>query len=179
MQSSYDTAIKGVLESEGGYSNDPGDPGGPTNWGITIWDARLYWKRDSTALDVRRMPREVALQIYKSKYWDKVHGDELPAGVDYVVFDYAVNSGLGRAIPALQRAVGVPADGVYGPQTAAAVAKADPITVINQISDARLSFLHRLRTWRLFGRGWGPRVDRVRHASINLAKLAEQNNGPH
>ena len=103
--SSYDEALKRVLVHEGGYSNHPSDPGGPTNWGITIHDARAYWKRDATAADVRNMPVEVAKDIYRSKYWDAMRCDELPAGVDYAVFDYGVNSGIGRAGKVLRRLV--------------------------------------------------------------------------
>ena len=80
-------------------------PGGPTNWGITIHDARAYWKEDATAADVRNMPVEVAKDIYRSKYWDAMRCDELPAGVDYAVFDYGVNSGIGRAGKVLRRLV--------------------------------------------------------------------------
>jgi lysozyme family protein len=107
--SSYDDALKRVLVHEGGYSNHPSDPGGPTNWGITIHDARAHWKPDATAADVRAMPVAVAKQIYRSKYWDALRGDDLPAGVDYAVFDYGVNSGIGRAAKVLQRFVGVDA----------------------------------------------------------------------
>src|SRR5258705_5153236 len=96
--SSYDEALRRVIVHEGGYSNHPTDPGGPTNWGITIHDARAYWKTEATAADVRSMPVEVAKDIYRSKYWDAMRCDDLPAGVDYAVFDYGVNSGIGRAV---------------------------------------------------------------------------------
>src|SRR5882757_3410774 len=121
MKSSYDIALKAVLEDEGGYSNDAGDPGGPTNWGITIYDARAYWKKNATAADVRAMPLEVAKDIYRAKYWDAMDCDDLPAGVDYCVFDYGVNSGIGRSAKVLQRLVGTNVDGAIGPKTLAAV----------------------------------------------------------
>ena len=95
--SSYDEALRRVLVHEGGYSNHPSDPGGPTNWGITIHDARAYWKKEATTADVRSMPVHVAKDIYRSKYWDAMCCDNLPAGVDYALFDYGVNSGIARA----------------------------------------------------------------------------------
>src|SRR3954467_3513146 len=104
--SSYDEALRRVLVHEGGYSNHPSDPGGPTNWGITIHDARAYWKKEATAADVRSMPVDVAKDIYRSKYWDAMCCDNLPTGVDYAVFDYGVNSGIARAARVLQRLVG-------------------------------------------------------------------------
>jgi lysozyme family protein len=129
--SSYDEALRRVLVHEGGYSNHPSDPGGPTNWGITIHEARAYWKKEATADDVRSMPVDVAKNIYRSKYWDAMCCDNLPAGVDYAVFDYGVNSGIARAARVLQRLVGASVDGEVGPDTIAATARATPAELIN------------------------------------------------
>lgn len=167
----YDEALKGVLEHEGGYSNDAGDSGGPTMWGITIHDARAYWKRDATANDVRHMPLAVAKEIYRTKYWGKMDCDELPSGVDYAVFDYGVNSGISRAAKVLQRFVGVTADGVIGPKTVlAAKAFQDPALLVNDICDERLGFLRHLGIWRIFGKGWNTRVREVRAGALAMAK---------
>ncbi len=170
MQPNYAIAIKQVLLSEGGYTNDADDPGGPTNWGITIYDARAYWRADATAADVRAMPIDVAQAIYKEKYWDAIDGDELPAGVDYAVFDYGVNSGISRAMKVLQRIIGTRADGHIGPKTMDAVKKAVPADVIAALCDERLSFLQSLHTWPVFGRGWGRRVREVRATALALAE---------
>lgn len=170
MKASYDLSLKHVLEYEGGYSNDAGDPGGPTNWGITIYDARAYWKKDATAADVRAMPLEVAKEIYRTKYWEAMDCDDLPAGVDFCVFDYGVNSGISRSVKVLQRLVGAKTDGQMGPLTLAAVGKIAPSGLIDQICDERLSFLQGLRTWSIFGRGWGRRVKEVRAAALTLAE---------
>jgi len=167
--SSYDEALARLLVHEGGYSNHPSDPGGPTNWGITIRDARAYWKQDATAGDVRNLPLAVAKNIYRSKYWAALSCDELPAGVDYVVFDYGVNSGIGRAAKVLQRLLGVADDGTIGPRTLAAAACADAGRLIDAICDERLAFLQGLRTWPVFGNGWGRRVREVRAAALALA----------
>src|ERR1700739_1630431 len=117
MQSTYERAITQVFKDEGGYSNDAGDPGGPTNWGITIIDARLYWKHDATAEDVKNMPRSIAEEIYVKHYADPLQYNSLPAGVDYAVLDYGINSGISRSAKVLQSIVKVPADGVIGPIT--------------------------------------------------------------
>src|SRR5262249_55849775 len=116
----YDEALGYVLEDEGGYSNDPGDDGGPTKWGITIHDARAFWKHNATAADVRAMPKAVALDIYRKHYAAPMHYDQLPAGVDYTVLDFGINSGISRAAKYLQRRVGVVQDGIIGPKTIAA-----------------------------------------------------------
>lgn len=170
LLSDWGPSIRDLLVSEGGYTNHPADPGGPTNWGITIHDVRAYVKADATAADVRALMKDQAKDIYKRKYWDKVQGDRLPAGVDYCVFDYAVNSGVGRAPKVLQRIVGVEPDGVIGEATLAAVAKKDPAFIINCIMDERFIFLRHLKTWPVFGKGWGSRCVRVRRESLAMVK---------
>lgn len=169
----YQPSLKEVLGHEGGYTNDPQDPGGPTNWGITIFDARMYWKPTATADDVRAMDLDVAKGIYKNKYWNAVRGDDLPAGLDYCVFDYAVNSGRGRAVPVLQRMIGVKADGVMGPETMKALAAATDtqyklVALIGAYQNERLLFLKGLKTWGRFGKGWATRVQDVRRDAIAM-----------
>jgi lysozyme family protein len=110
--------------------------------------------------------------IYTTDYWHKCRCDDLPDGVDYVVFDQAVNSGPGQSARWLQAAVGVPADGGIGPQTIAAARQGAPAQIINAMCDARLAFLRRLRggtLWETFGRGWQARVDGVRAYGLRLA----------
>jgi len=175
MLTNYAECERRVLLSEGGYTNDPRDPGGPTNWGITLADARAYWKPNATAADVRAMPRSVAQDIYKSKYWDAVDADDLPAGLDYTVFDYGVNSGVGRAKKVLFETVG-------GRDMAEALTKLQSLsvpTVIRRINDERLAFLHRLRTWPHFGVGWERRVNSVEAFSLHLAQEAAGPPPPH
>lgn len=167
--SSYDAALARVLAHEGGYSNHPDDPGGPTNFGITIADYRRYVKPNASAADVKAMPIEDAKAIYRSKYWDALRCDELPAGVDFAVFDYGVNSGIGRAAKVLQRVLGVADDGVVGPMTLAAVKHAAPTVLIIAVCDERLRFLRSLRTWRVFGKGWGRRVADVKETALEMA----------
>jgi lysozyme family protein len=147
-------AISKTLTYEGGYTNHPSDPGGPTNWGITIHDARMYWKPDATAEDVKAMPKSVAIEIYRQKYWAKMGCDDRPAGVDFVDFDLGVNSGVGRTA-SFRKAL--------DPQNLT------PAAYVKAHSAKRMSFLQGLRTWSVFGKGWGRRVADVEAFGTRLA----------
>jgi lysozyme family protein len=171
MRSSYDQCLERVLAHEGGYTDDPRDPGGPTNFGITIYDYRKYVKAAATAADVRRMSLAEAKDIYRSKYWDALSCDDLPAGVDYTLFDYGVNSGIGRAGKVARRVLGLSdADWRINSDVIAALKKSEPTKVIVSINDERLQFLKSLRTWSAFGVGWGRRVAEVKAFSLELAR---------
>jgi lysozyme family protein len=168
--STYDEALRRLLAHEGGYTNHPSDPGGPTNFGITIHDYRKYVKPNATAADVRAMRVDQAKAIYRAKYWNAQRCDELPAGVDYSVFDYGVNSGIGRSGKVLRRVVGLPdTTHVVTDEVLRAVAKRDPKAIAVAINDERLAFLKRLKTWPVFGTGWGTRVVGVRAVSLRMA----------
>jgi lysozyme family protein len=166
----YDEALRRLLAHEGGYTNHPSDPGGPTNFGITIYDYRKYVKPDATAADVRAMTVGEAKAIYRKRYWDAQRCDELSAGVDYSVFDYGVNSGIGRSGKVLRRVVGLPdTTNVVTDEVLRAIAKRDPKAMITAINDERLAFLKRLKTWPVFGKGWGARLAAVKSVSLRMA----------
>lgn len=168
--SSYPTSIKNVLAHEGGYTNHPSDPGGPTNWGITIFDARKYWKPDATAADVKAMPLYIAQDIYRKRYWAAQRCDDLPPGLDYSMFDYGVNSGIGRSGKVLRRLVGLPDNtSVVTDEVIAAVKKRDAKQLIAAMNDERMRFLKSLKTFPVFGRGWTTRVTEVRAVSLQMA----------
>ncbi|MDX8513512.1 glycoside hydrolase family 108 protein [Mesorhizobium captivum] len=161
-------AMARVLAHELGYVNHPKDPGGPTNKGITqrIYDAYRRSK-GLGAQSVQVISMKEVTEIYHRQYWDAVRGDDLPAGVDYVLFDGAVNSGPKQSIIWLQRALGSlykgRVDGTMGFTTIAAVnAVNDHDALIDRICDQRLAFMRRLKTWPTFGRGWSARVAEVR-----------------
>jgi lysozyme family protein len=160
-----------LLAHEGGYTNHPRDPGGPTNFGITIYDYRKYIKPDATAADVRSMTLDEAKRIYRVRYWDAQRCDELPAGVDYAVFDYGVNSGIGRSGKVLRRLVNL-ADrpGNITDDVIDAVCASDPVTLVAGICDERLRFLQSLRTWPVFGVGWRRRVTEVKSTALTMAQ---------
>jgi lysozyme family protein len=170
MQASYPAAIKNVLAHEGGYTNHPADPGGPTNWGITIFDARKYWKTSASAADVKVMPLSVAQDIYDKHYWDPQRCDDLPAGLDYSMFDYGVNSGIGRSGKVLRRLLGLSdKTSAITQEVIDAVNKRDVVALIKALNDERLRFLKGLKTWPTFRGGWGRRVSEVRTLSIAMA----------
>lgn len=161
--SDFDAALAEVLKDEGGYVNHPKDPGGATNKGVTqrVYDA--YRARVGLPqLAVRLIGQNEVEAIYRASYWDLAKCGQLPAGVSYVVFDGAVNSGVKQSVKWLQRALGVRDDGIIGPTTIAAAGAANPFSLIDKICDARLAFLKSLKTWSTFGRGWLKRVERVR-----------------
>jgi lysozyme family protein len=168
---SYDQALTRLLRDEGGYTDHPSDPGGPTNFGITLADARRYWKGNATAADVRALPQSVARRIYRERYWNAMRCDELPAGVDYAVFDYGVNSGTGRAGKVLRRVLKISdSTSAITDDMLAAVAKHPAADLVVAICAERLAFLTSLKTFSVFGRGWTARVSGVRVAALAMAQ---------
>lgn len=180
----FEKVLPLLFNDEGGYCNDAGDPGGPTKWGI-IYDDLVVWRGcpKSASLAqriaaVRAVDQAEAAAIYKAKYWDSLKCDDLPAGVDYCVFDFGVNSGIARAARELQRIVGAKMDGIVGGMTLKAVGAVAPEKIIDALSDRRMSFLQGLRTWRLFGRGWRARVLHVHADALLMARQAKTTSVP-
>jgi lysozyme family protein len=169
MRENFAEALQHVLKHEGGFVNHPADPGGMTNLGCTkaVWEEHCGHPVDEKVMRALT-PTDVA-PLYKRKYWDKIKGDDLPSGVDYIVFDAAINSGPGRAAKWLQATVGVEPDGGIGPKTLAAVAAFDSKQLIDDYAKRRLSFLMDLPTWPTFGKGWGRRVEDVRKVGLDMA----------
>lgn len=166
MRDNFPRALARVLVHEGGKVDHPKDPGGRTNQGVI---QRVYdgFRRNSKKplQDVYLMTDAERDAIYRKQYWAAIQGDALPSGVDYVVFDGAVNSGPGQSIKWLQRALGITADGVIGAVTLEAVASfGDHDELIERICDRRVAFLKALKTWPTFGKGWQRRVDGVQQA---------------
>lgn len=170
MKSNFDKSLSAVLVHEGGYVNHPRDPGGATNKGVTqaVYDGYRS-RRGLERQTVKMISNGEVGDIYKYQYWDAVRGDELPSGVDYCVFDFAVNSGVSRAAKYLQAAVGVKQDGKIGFATLDAVNTASASGTITAICDARIAFLKNLGTWDTFGRGWAARVAGVRKLALSMA----------
>lgn len=168
MKSNFDKALAAVLVHEGGFVNNIHDPGGMTNLGCTkqTWEEWVGHPVDEKAMRALT-PADVA-PLYKRKYWDKIQGDELPNGVDYVVFDCAINSGPGRAVKFLQGCVGSDMDGALGPKTLAAVKATNAKSLVEDYSKRRLSFMMDLPAWATFGKGWGRRVSEVEKTAISM-----------
>jgi len=165
MKENYSQALKQVLKYEGGYVDHPKDPGGPTNKGITqaVYD---NWRKSQnlSIQSVRAIADSEVAAIYKNLYWDRVSGDLLPSGVDFAVFDFAVNSGVSRAAKYLQAVVGVTQDGQIGPATIQATKTYIAMTVTNK----RLAFMQSLSIWSTFGKGWSARIADVKAQILSL-----------
>lgn len=167
MKENFDRSLAQVLKYEGGYINHPDDPGGPTNKGVTqeVYDE---WRKshNQATQSVRNISMDEVGGIYRQLYWDKIRGDDLPSGLDFAVFDFAVNSGVGRAAKYLQSIVGVPQDGMIGPQT---IQACDTYLAMS-LTNKRLGFMKSLSIWSTFGKGWQSRIDDVKKQIIAFVK---------
>ena len=155
MSNKFYKMIERTMPFEGGYLSPEeaarqGDPGGETHWGIS--------RRAFPHVDIKNLTRDQAIQIYRTEYWAKVKGDELPDAIAYAMLDAAINSGWERSIMWLQKAVGVADDGKFGPITRAAVAAANPADMMLKIVSYRLDFMSRLQNWSTNSRGWARRI---------------------
>jgi lysozyme family protein len=171
VKTNFPRCLAEVLKHEGGWADHPRDPGGATMKGVTLKTFRSYYP-GATKDDLRNITDAQLQRIYRDGYWNAVRGDELPAGLDLVAFDAAVNSGVSRGAKWLQQALGLTAVGKIGPATLAAAKAADPISVIDAALDRRMTFLRGLGTWDVFGKGWTRRVEAVRGAAKGMVAPA-------
>lgn len=166
----FEASLALVLKHEGGFSNHPRDPGGATMRGVIqrVYDA--YRKRKGRAKrSVRNITDDELQEIYRDQYWTAIKGDALPRGVDYCVFDGAVNSGPVQSVKWLQRALGVKADGMIGMVTLGAVdAHKDKKALVRSICGKRMSFLQALKHWPVFRKGWSRRVAEVERDALKM-----------
>lgn len=178
MQSNWKQAFEQMLASEGGFSDDERDNGnklpdgrkGSTMLGVTQFNWEKHIGHQVTHEQMKKLTPADVEPLYKKKYWDAVRADELPSGIDYLVFDMGVNAGPGRSIKLLQSAVGVPADGGFGPITMKAALAADPVELIEKFSQGKEAFYRGLDSFKTYGTGWLNRVAAVKvKASSMLA----------
>lgn len=156
----FNQAIERVLGSEGGYVNNPADPGGETNWGIS--------KRAYPNTNIKALTRVEAIKIYKSDFWDAIHADELYDGVAFQTLDFAINSGITTAIRYLQKALNVADDGHWGPVTRTAAKTMSESDQIMRLNAERLDFMTRLKNWPDASRGWSRRIaENLRYGAID------------
>lgn len=165
MKENFNQCLKQMLVHEGGFSNNPADPGGMTNLGVTarVWEE--WTGHPATEEIMRKLKPEDVEPLYRKKYWDAAQGDLLPSGVDNIVFDTAVNMGVGRAIKLLQEAAGVPADGHIGQITMQEIWHINAKDLIGKFADLREAFYRSLATFPTFGKGWIARVEQVEDQS--------------
>jgi lysozyme family protein len=166
----FQTCLPIILKSEGGFVDDPKDPGGATNLGVTLKTLSSWLGRAATVAEVKALkPADVA-PIYETRYYNAAHANDCPTGVDLIVFDEAVNQGVGRAIKSLQKCAGVAADGAWGPKTKAAVDAMAPAALIDAIAADREAFYRSLPTFGHFGKGW---LSRLARTKADAHKMAE------
>ena len=170
MKDNFQACLKALLAPgrEGGFVNNPKDPGGMTNLGVTKVTWEMWTGHPVSEKEMRNLTPELVAPMYKRKYWDKVSGDLLPSGLDHAVFDFAVNSGPGRAAKVLQRILDVKQDGDIGLNTLEKVMSIDSSKLIADYNAARLAFLQALPTWADFGNGWGTRVATVKTEATKM-----------
>ena len=168
MQSNWIKCLETILHHEGGYVNHPKDPGGETNLGVT---KRVYEEFGGTK-DMKDLTREDVEPIYKKNYWDRLKGDQLPAGLDLCVFDFGVNAGTGRAAKFLQKMIGTTPDGGIGPMTLKSVneyvTKNGIENTIKRYQMGRQKYYESLSTFATFGKGWTRRVKETTDLAIKM-----------
>ena len=168
--SRFEECLKRILKHEGGFVNDALDSGGMTNLGVTkrVWEE--FVGHPVTEADMKALTPEKIAPMYKLKYWNPSYCEVLPKGLDYVVFDFAVNAGTGRSVKTLQQAIGCVSDGVIGPKTMAAINDANPKDLITKFSDARADFYQgivaRKPDQARFIKGWLNRVEDARKLAL-------------
>jgi lysozyme family protein len=170
MKKNFDECLALLLSHEGGFVNHPKDPGGMTNLGVTKAVYDKYVGHESTEAEMRSLTPELVAPIYKNNYWDKAHCDDMPNGVDWAIFDWGVNSGMSRPVKALQRIVGVTADGGVGPYTLRAIGDKDPTELVEKMYEARQHFYESLSTFATFGKGWTRRNKETLEQALKLIK---------
>lgn len=146
----FDDTFNRLIGIEGAYVNNPSDPGGETNWGIS--------KRSYPNVDIKNLTRDGAKKIYRTDFWDRIRADTLPGSVSYQLFDFAVNSGIDTAVRYLQRAIGVADDGHWGPHSQAVSASFSEGDMIMLLNAERLDYMTRLKNWPDASRGWARRI---------------------
>jgi len=168
MNQNFDICMTMLLAHEGGYVNHPSDPGGMTNLGVT---KRTYDEYHGTDIDeegMRQLTKADVEPIYRRNYWDRCRCQDLASGIDWAVFDFAVNAGTGRAAKLLQRAAETEQDGSIGPLTLMKVKQHEVANIINRIAVYREEFYRSLSTFDTFGRGWLRRNDETREQALKM-----------
>jgi lysozyme family protein len=164
----FDASLAFVLQQEGGWSDDARDPGGATQKGITF---RIFqnWFPRTTTNDLRNICDDDVARIYRGDYWDVMGCDNLPSGIDLMVFDFGVNAGPARSVGYLQVVVGTHRDGDDGPLTQAAAARMATTDVITKLNGLQIAHYRALPTFDRFGNGWLARSSRRVAAALRMA----------
>jgi lysozyme family protein len=166
--SNFQECLDLVLKSEGGWVNNPADPGGETNLGVTkrVWIEYVGHPVDS----LKKLTKDDVAPLYELKYWRPCYCEVLPRGLDFVVFSMGVNAGPGRSVKLLQSAIGCVPDGVIGPKTRELISSSNGADIIKKFSTARREYYQSLKTFPIFGKGWLLRVDREEQEALEMCK---------
>ena len=163
----FDACLPFTLKEEGGFVDNPTDPGGATNYGITLETLRNYMKWDCPVSFLERIDLKLVSSIYQNWYWNRMDCDSYPAGVDLMVFDFGVTAGQNRSIRILQEVVdAAEIDGRPGPHTVAAVRASATRGALFHLADAQGAWYKSLPTFDTFGRGWLARTQRRLEQSL-------------
>jgi lysozyme family protein len=176
MLSNWDKSFELVIAHEGGFTNDQRDPGnhlpdgrqGCTMWGCTQANWEAYVGHKVTQDDMKALKKDDVKPLYKKNYWDAVKGDDLPSGVDYAAFDFAINAGPAASRKMIQHALNVPADGAFGPATLSAIQAANGKDLLQKFSEAKTAFYKSLPTFATYGAGWLRRVADVEKVASGM-----------
>ena len=168
MQGNFKECLDLVLKSEGGWVNNPNDPGGETNLGVTkrVWEEWVGHPVES----LKKLSKDDVAPLYEQKYWRPCYGEVLPRGLDLVVFSMAVNAGPGRSVKLLQSSIGCVPDGIIGPRTRELICSSNIANLISKFSESRREYYRSLKTFPIFGKGWLARVDKEESEGLSMAK---------
>ena len=166
--SNFQECLDLVLKSEGGWVNNPADPGGETNLGVTkrVWEEYVGHAVQS----LKKLTKDDVAPVYELKYWRPCYCEVLPRGLDFVVFSMGVNAGPGRSVKLLQQSIGCVPDGVIGPRTRELISASNSANLIAKFSETRREYYRSLKTFPIFGKGWVARVDREEQEALQMAK---------
>ena len=164
----YRECLDLVLKSEGGWVNNPKDPGGETNLGVTkaVWEEWV----GHPVTTMKNLTKDDVAPLYEQRYWRPCYGEVLPRGLDFIVFSMGVNAGPGRSVKLFQQSIGCVPDGVIGPATRSLICASNTATLIAKFSEVRREYYRSLKTFPVFGKGWLSRVDHEEATALNMAK---------
>ena len=176
MISNFNRSLEAILKAEGGFTDDPRDPGnhlsdgrsGCTNMGVTQSAWEEYVGHKVSTADMKALTKEQIGKFYKSKYWDRVQGDALPIGIDFLATSFAINAGVGSSAKLLQKCINAVPDGMIGSRTLQAIAGVDGKELVEKFSEAKTHYYQTLKSFPVFGRGWINRVESEKAITLTM-----------
>jgi lysozyme family protein len=176
MIGNYDRSLDYILKAEGGFTDDPRDPGnklddgrmGCTNMGVTQAAWEEYVGHKVSTADMKALTKEQVGKFYKKRYWDRVQADSLPIGIDFLCASFAINAGPGTSVKLLQKCVNAIPDGIIGPRTQQTIAGYDPKELIEKFSQAKTTYYEGLKLFPVYGKGWLNRVKDEKAIALSM-----------